>query len=331
MQMLRHRPSLVASLVITFATTFGNTCSDGLADETKQEKVTIRPVGKEQVGPSSDGRIVVPTNQVLQPAGKQVMFPGRPNDIALSPDGRYLAVLSRNEVLTINVETGAIVSTAKIGGASYKGIVFTPDGQQLLVSTSASKKAATKEGVIARFLMDADGELKPGESIALQRLAPSDSEKQADAASKNTELSADGVTHFGAHELPAGMAFSADGKSVYVAVNLTNRLVEVDLAANRVIREFSVGNAPYDVVRVGDKVYVSNFAGRIPLKGDVRGAAGRGPVVKVDPIRNIASDGTVSVVDLKTGAVTREIVVGLHPSSIAVTPDGRFVIVTRSA
>ncbi len=41
-----------------------------------------------RTGDSSDGRIVVPTNQVLSPAGRQVTFSGRPTDLALSPDGR---------------------------------------------------------------------------------------------------------------------------------------------------------------------------------------------------------------------------------------------------
>src|SRR5262249_54340701 len=35
-----------------------------------------------KVGVQPDGRIVVPTNQVLHPAGKQIVFPGRPVDLA---------------------------------------------------------------------------------------------------------------------------------------------------------------------------------------------------------------------------------------------------------
>src|SRR6187551_3042315 len=54
---------------------------------------------KSQVGPQDDGRIIVPTNQVLTPAGRQVIVGGRPSDIALSPDGHWLAVLNLREVL----------------------------------------------------------------------------------------------------------------------------------------------------------------------------------------------------------------------------------------
>ena len=277
------------------------------------------------IGPTSDGRIVVPTNQVLTPAGRQVLFPGRPSDVVLSPEKRLLAVLSHKEVLTINTESGEISGRIKISGASYKGIVFTPDGAQLLVSTSVSAKTAEKEGVSLRIIVESNGDLEAGEPISLKHVVNTDA-----ADSKDTTLSADGVTRYGANQLPAGMAVSADGKLVCAAINMANQLVEIDLATNPVVRQFPVGNAPYDVVLAGDKAYVSNFAGRVPSKDDTTGAAGHGAAVKVDPVRHIASEGSVSVVDLATGKVAFEILVGLHASSISVTPDGRFVIVANA-
>ena len=48
------------------------------ADERDKLKVGVQP----------DGRIVVPTNQILQPAGKQVTFPGRPVDLLLIDEAR---------------------------------------------------------------------------------------------------------------------------------------------------------------------------------------------------------------------------------------------------
>ena len=37
---------------------------------------------RSRVGTLSDGRIIVPTNQVLSPAGRQVIVDGRPTDVA---------------------------------------------------------------------------------------------------------------------------------------------------------------------------------------------------------------------------------------------------------
>ncbi len=282
----------------------------------------LQPAKPEQVGDAVDGRIVVPTNQVLTPAGRQITFPGRPGDVALSPDRKLLAVLSRSEVLTIDIESGKIEGHAKISGASYKGILFTPNGKQLLVSTSGKSKGKGNVGVIARFDVDDEGELKAATPIDLVK-----PEKQA--AADDPTLSNDGITRYGVNSLPAGMTFSEDGKSLLVVINLNNVLAEINLESGQVVREILVGNAPYDVTRVGTKAYVSNFAGRIPTKDDPTGPSGRGPRVRVDA-RNIANDGTVSVVDLATGKVTAEIVVGLHPSSISPTPDGKHVLVANA-
>ena len=56
--------------------------------------------------------------------------------------------------------------------------------------------------------------------------------------------------------------------------------------------------APFDVVLAGDKAYVSNWGGRRPDSGDLTGPAGRGMIVRVDPVRHIANEGSVSVIDL---------------------------------
>ena len=81
---------------------------------------------------------------------------------------------------------------------------------------------------------------------------------------------------------------------------------------------------------VGTKAYVSNWGGRRPQPGDLTGPAGRGTEVRVDPVRHIASEGSVSVIELtpKAGATgsTEEILTGLHASALAVSPNGRYVV-----
>jgi YVTN family beta-propeller protein len=304
----------------------------GAAPAAEKQPVDNRTVrgNVERVGPTADGRIIVPTNQVLTPAGRQVPFPGRPTDLAQSPDGRLLAVLSRHDVLMIDVESGKVLATEKIGAGSFKGILFTPDGKQLLVSTSAKSRRDKKRAAILRLIVKPDGTLEEGEPIDLGRADGKDADA-ADAGKKDEpQLSADGVTQYGVNELPVGMALSADGKSLFAAINLTNRLIEVDLETSKVVRQIPVGNAPFDVVLVGRKAYVSNFGGAIPARGDATGPSGRAIAVKVDPQRNIASEGTVSVVDLDSGKMTREIVAGLHASSMAATADGRYVAVANA-
>jgi YVTN family beta-propeller protein len=127
-------------------------------------------------------------------------------------------------------------------------------------------------------------------------------------------------------EIPSGLALSPDGQRLYVCANLSNRLLELETSTGKPLRAFKTGVAPYDVVLVGDKAYVSNWGGRRPREGDLTGPAGRGTVVRVDPVRHIASEGSVSVISLIAGVTTQEIVTGLHASGLAVSPDRRYVV-----
>ncbi|MBU0639831.1 MAG: bifunctional YncE family protein/alkaline phosphatase family protein [Planctomycetes bacterium] len=262
---------------------------------------------RSQVGQLADGRVVVPTNQVLAPAGVQIDFAGRPTDLALSPDGRFLAVLNRYNVVLIDVERREVVQevgyrTPRAGG-SYTGILYAPDGKRL--------HASCIRGAIEVFDVAADGRLTPGEPIPLK-------------------------AHQGKNALPAGLAISADGRRLFVALNLNNTLGEVDLEQGRLVREIPVGNAPYDVVLVGQpdsdvyRAYVSCWAGRMPQDGDRTGPAGRGSPVKVDT-RDIASEGSVSVVDLHAGTVSQEIVAGLHASGMATNGHGMVYVANANS
>lgn len=64
-----------------------------------------------KVGRQADGRIVVPTNQILDPAGTQALFPGRPVDLALIDRGRTLVVKNFHNLVFIETATGRIKRT----------------------------------------------------------------------------------------------------------------------------------------------------------------------------------------------------------------------------
>ena len=273
----------------------------------------------ERVGRAADGRTITPVNQVLTPAGRQVELPGlRPQVLALSPDGRALVTSGKtNEVVVVDPDTGVIRQRVKPPAgdamqppadadtarnlkpdtqaiASYTGLLFAPDGKRLYMSNV--------HGSVKVFAA-ADGRLTPSHSIPLP---------PANAPQRKIEI-------------PAGLAVSADGTRLYVCGNLSNRLIEIDAGTGNALRSFDVGVAPFDVVLAAGKAFVSNQGGRRPGPGDLTGPAGKGTKVRVDPVRHIASEGSVSMIDLGTGGVT-EVLVGLHASALAVSPDGRHVV-----
>ena len=278
----------------------------------------------EHVGRRSDGRAVTPVNQLLAPAGRQVDLPGmRPQALALAPDGRTLVTSGKtNEVVVVDPATGAVRQRVKPPAddatkppsaadtarnlapdtqaiESYTGLVFAPDGTRLYMSNV--------HGSVKVFSC-VDGTLAPSHSIPLP---------PANAPQRTQEI-------------PAGLAVSADGGRLYVCGNLSNRLLEIDLATGETLRTFDLGVAPFDVVLAGGRAFVSNQGGRRPGPGDLTGPAGRGTTVRVDPVRHIASEGSVSIVDLAAGGV-REVPVGLHASALAVAPDGRHVVCANAA
>ena len=253
-----------------------------------------------RVGDEDPERIIVPTNQVLSPLGRQVAYDGRPVDLALSPDGRWLAVLDRAQVLVIDPQQAKVVSAVRHKGGSYSGLTFTPDGKRLFASSIG--------GTIGVFEIKSTGEIEALEPIKLTDQDRSDPE----------------------NILPVDLAVDREGKSLWAAFNLRNTLAEIDLASLRVKREIPVGNAPFGVCLVGGKAYVTNWGGRMPDAQSVTGPAGQGAPVRVDPVRFIANDGSVSVVDLKSGKETKQIVVGLHPAAIIITPDDRHLIVANA-
>src|SRR5262245_36514555 len=76
----------------------------GAADERDRLKVGVQP----------DGRIVVPTNQVLKPAGTQITFPGRPVDVALCDDGRTVVAKNLKSLVFIDVATARVTQTLEL-------------------------------------------------------------------------------------------------------------------------------------------------------------------------------------------------------------------------
>jgi hypothetical protein len=145
-------PAVLALLAIEMATETPVFAQQPVAPP--EAKTPIDPANYDQlrVGEGADGRIVVPTNQVLSPAGRQVAFSGRPTDLALSPDGKWLAVLDLGHVAIIDVAKGELVSRVAHSSGSFAGIVFTPDSKKVL--------ASNLRGSIGVFEVEADGELE---------------------------------------------------------------------------------------------------------------------------------------------------------------------------
>src|SRR5258706_9384221 len=233
---------------------------------------TTKPVGR-----STNG-FITPVNQLVTPAGTLVELPSmRPQALALSPDGKLLVTAGiTHELVVVDPANGKILQRVPLPSdqiqeespvaagflepdpkaqLSFTGLKFSPDGSRIyLANVNCDLKV---------FSVGKDRNVTALFSILLPL---------ADALGRKADI-------------PTGIAVSADGKKLYIALNLSNRLVELDAATGKILRACDVGVAPVDVDLGNNKIYASNWGGRRPVADSVTGPAGHGTLGRVGPVR----------------------------------------------
>ncbi|MCA9731093.1 beta-propeller fold lactonase family protein [candidate division KSB1 bacterium] len=281
---------LISSLFVVFSFFF---CLFTVQAQLKEKNI--------KVGPQPDGSVLVPTNQLLRPAGFQVQFPGRPVDLALIRNQSVLAVKNMESLDLIRIKDRTILQSLELKkrGSSFTGLCASADGHKLYMTD------ATDQIHIA--VLDENLVLHWENPITLPHPAS------------------------GGDAVPGGLTLDEKNGKIYVTLSRNNTLAVVDLI-DASVQEIPVGIAPYEVVLTSDsKGYVSNWGGRRPREGETTYNTS-GSQVLVDSKTGIANSGTVSVIDLASKQQIKSIVVGLHPSGMVLSPDSSqlFVACTNS-
>ena len=253
----------------------------------------------QEVGEAGAGRVLVPTNQVISPAGRQVTFPGRPTDLALLPDRRIVVIKNLRDLILLDAETGAILQTLHLpsGGHSVAGLALADDGGTIFTSATASKiHVARRVRSTGNYHWSVSFVL-PGPKI-------------------------------GGEAAPTGLALKPNGEELLALSGRGNTLHRLDPKHGRVLGDpIPVGVAPFGVVAISDKkCYVSNWGGDPPKPDDPQALSSRTPT-KIDPRTGAAASGSVSVVDLETNQAVKSIPTGLHPSGMVQSADHKYLYV----
>ena len=283
-------------------------------------------------GVRADGRVQLPNQWSLQPAGRQVVLGDFPVNMALHPAARYLAVLhagfGAHEVMLLDLtDKGAVVRSRSTLEAAFYGLCWSADGARLYCSGGPKERVEVFAVV--------DGQL--GERRQISVLPPD----APDAAC-----------------VPAGLALSRDGGILYVAGNRGHEVLAIDTTTDApAIRVKLPGDSfPYACLidEAHGKLYVSLW--------------GRAAIAVLDlPIRSgstvtatwptedhpnemlltrdaatlyvaNANRNTVSVIDTATGR-PREILSsalypgapnGSTPNSIALSPDEKTLFIANA-
>lgn len=290
----------------------------------KSSKVFKSTISKDEYHSSYDdttltvdnSSILMPYNRFIDPAGTVIRFgndalENHSLDCALIPDENILAVEDRYGVAFIDVSEKKLLYHLNYVGA-YRGLMSTysgiktyrdEKGEHVLWGASNPYK---KVCVILDAVWDGKkAEIKDSISFAAKDPAPL--------------------------ALPNDIAISNENgeRFLYVVLNGNNTLEKIRLAGKKVIWTTNTGMAPFGIAISGGKAFVTNWAGPVPTDTSKETAGIPYGEVYIDPKTGATSEGTVSVIDLNTGNVEKEIPVGLHPNAIISSIDGKYIFVSN--
>ncbi|GAA2498446.1 alkaline phosphatase family protein [Streptomyces longisporus] len=261
--------------------------------------------GTQQVADETANGQVIASDQYIKPYGtRSVVNDGKIMSSAVSPDGSRLAASVADgdaSLVVLDLASGQVIQKVgtnaaddlriKSGSVGQEGPTYSPDGKQLWLGQTDG---------YTKFTVGADGTLSNPVTVPI----PADGTK---------------------HALVAAAVFSADGSTVYSAVNGQNRVVAIDAATGTVKQSWAVGNAPRGIALVGGKLYVSNEGGRPAKDGDTT-INSYGTQVPANPDTGATTTGTVSVIDTTDpSAAVAGIDVGLHPTAVYASRGAVFV------
>jgi DNA-binding beta-propeller fold protein YncE len=238
--------------------------------------------GKEKVvwpGMTRAGTVVLPNGWSLKPPGRQVRLGDLPVQIAVHPSEPILAILhagyGEHEVVTLSSTSGKIIGRISLP-VSFSGLLWSADGTRLFVGGGFDDR-------IYRF--------DHAEGLLSKKTVFSYPQDQAGAARSQ--------------RVPAGLALSKDGKTLYVAATFGHSLARFDALSGEFRDEISLpaDSYPYGLAldEKHQRLYVSLW-----------------------------SKARVAVVNTETFKTSGEWMTEEHPNEMLLARGGKFLFVANA-
>ncbi|HEX5446706.1 MAG TPA: beta-propeller fold lactonase family protein [Pirellulales bacterium] len=295
-----------------------------------QEESSATQAPRRLPGMQGEGSVLLPNQWSLKPTGKQIKLGDLPIQIALHPHQPWAAVLhaghGTHEIATIDLQRQRVVARISLPQTFY-GICFDPSGKRVFASGGEYE-------VIHQFTF-AEGYLSDHRELPLGK--PSET------------------------FVPAGLACSADGKTLYAALAWGHSLAILDLAESEPGDAAKPGphvslekdSYPYAPLPTpdGKRLYLSlwgksgvavlNLASR-EIEARWQTAAHPTEMALSPDGRRLfvacANSNTVSVLDTETGEASETISSALYPkapngstpNSLSLTPDGKVLFIANA-
>lgn len=268
-------------------------------------------------------RLTLPNGWSLTPVGRSLPLGDLPLNLAVSPNGKRLAVTNNGQstqsIQLIDIASEKILSDVVIP-KSWVGLRFTPDGKRLLASGGNDNRV---------LIYDVTGDqLAKVDSMVLgkpwpARISVAGIETDRSGATLYAVTKDDSTLYIGDMaskqirnrvKLPAEAYTclrSPVSEELYITVWGGDKIVIYDPAQQKLTGEIATGSRPNDLTfsRDGKTLFVSN-----------------------------ANDNSVSVIDVKTRKVLETVTTALYPDApagstpngLALTPDNKTLFVANA-
>lgn len=236
------------------------------------------------------GTVLLPNGWSLKPAGRQVPLGDLPVQIAEHPSDAVLAILhagyGEHEVVTLDAKAGAVLGRVALP-RSFAGLTWSADGKSLFAGGGF-------DDVIYRF--DYAGGLLSNKRTLLYPDHPEFQKERAPGFGEGTKK---------LQRCPAGLALSADGKTLWVAHAWGHSLGRFDVEQGILRDEIPLGPDTYPFALVLDeksnRLYVSLWG-----------------------------KGSVAVVDTKDCVVRSRWTAEDHPNEMLLAHEGKLLYVANA-
>ena len=277
-------------------------------------------------GMTQAGTVVLPNGWSLKPAGRQSRLGDFPVNLALHPSEPILAILhagyGEHEVVTVNAATGKILARVTLP-ETFNGLVWSADGQKLYAGGGWDDVIYTFDH--ARGLL-----------------------------SNQAKIGYPSTRKEGGRRVPAGLALSSDGKTLWVANSFGHSVAKFE-TSGKLVGEWPLpaDSYPYGLAwdQAKNRIYVSLWgkAEVVVIDGSTGDEVGRWKSEehpnemllarggKVLYVAN-ANRNTVSVFDTASGKAVETIGTaidprapsGSTPNSLALSPDESALFVANA-
>lgn len=259
----------------------------------------------------------------LSSAGEQIFFgdsllENHAMDAVLSPDGKWLAIEERYSLVILDTRLKKVVHTLSLKdipelNLTKKRAMNTYSGIQW--NTINSEDRITWSAVDGNFLKSYVVQVQwDGYSTKVKHLYPFEALKPATTALPNEILirEENGVN------------------MLYVVLNGNNQLAKLEMDSGKSLWTVPTGIAPYGIALANNKLYLTNWGGRVPDEKDNNVAGVPWGKARIDTTNAATREGSIGVFDPLNGKLLNEIIVGLHPNEITASPDQKFIYLTNS-